>query len=62
VPRPEFDGKITKEEIIDHLRPQFAKWWLPDDVVFIQSVPKTSVGKFAKRELREQFKDFTFPG
>jgi fatty-acyl-CoA synthase len=62
VPRPEFEGKISKEEIIEHLRPQFAKWWLPDDVVFIRSVPKTSVGKFAKRDLRDQFKDFTFPG
>jgi len=60
VPRPEFVGKLTQDEIIDHLKPLFAKWWLPDEVVFIESVPKTSVGKFAKRELREQFKDFKF--
>ena len=34
-----------------------AKWWLPDDIVFLEAVPKTSVGKFNKRALREQFKD-----
>jgi len=39
-----------------------AKWWLPDDVVFIDAVPKTSVGKFNKRALREQFKDYSLPG
>ena len=34
-----------------------AKWWLPDDVVFIDEVPKTSVGKFSKKTLREQFSE-----
>ncbi len=61
VERPDHKGKISKEEIIDHLRPLFAKWWLPEDVVFIEAVPKTSVGKFAKRELRDQFKDYCWP-
>lgn len=62
VPAPECNGQITKEEILDLLRPQFAKWWLPDDVAFIEAVPKTSVGKFNKRALREQFKDYKLPG
>ena len=62
VPREEFRGKVTKQEILDHLAPQFAKWWLPDDVVFIDAVPKTSVGKFSKRELRDQFKEYKLPG
>ncbi len=57
VPREEFRGRLTKQEILDHLRPLFAKWWLPDDVVFVEAIPKTSVGKFSKRELRERFKD-----
>ncbi|MET0152515.1 MAG: long-chain fatty acid--CoA ligase [Candidatus Binatia bacterium] len=57
VPREEFRDRLTKEEILDHLRPLFAKWWLPDDVVFIEAIPKTSVGKFSKKELRERFKD-----
>jgi len=39
-----------------------AKWWLPDEVVFIEAVPKTSVGKFDKKVLRERFKAWTPPG
>ena len=39
-----------------------AKWWLPDDVVFIDEVPKTSVGKFSKKTLRERFADYQLPG
>jgi fatty-acyl-CoA synthase len=58
---PEFRDQITKQEILDFLAPRVAKWWLPDDVVFIDAVPKTSVGKFNKRALREQFKDHKLP-
>jgi len=61
-PLPEYRGDITKEEILDFLGSRVTKWWLPDDVVFIEAVPKTSVGKFNKRALREQFKDYTLPG
>ena len=35
-----------------------AKWWLPDEITFIDAVPKTSVGKFDKKVLRERFKDW----
>jgi acyl-CoA synthetase (AMP-forming)/AMP-acid ligase II len=56
VPKPEFKGQLTKQEILDYLTPRVAKWWLPDDVVFIDAVPKTSVGKFDKKVLRERFK------
>jgi len=59
--REEFRGQLTKEEVLEHLRPQFAKWWLPDDVVFIEAIPKTSVGKFSKKDLRERFKDHKLP-
>ena len=45
----------TKAELIEFLSPLVAKWWLPDDVVFIDEVPKTSVGKFSKKTLREKF-------
>jgi fatty-acyl-CoA synthase len=38
-----------------------ADWWLPDDVVVIEVVPKTSVGKFDKKVLRERFKDHVWP-
>jgi fatty-acyl-CoA synthase len=60
VVREDFRGKLTKQDIIDHLAPSFAKFWLPDDVVFVESIPKTSVGKFSKKDLREQFKDYKF--
>src|SRR5262249_40305240 len=59
VPKPEFAGQLTAEDILDHLRPRVAKWWLPDEVVFIEAVPKTSVGKFDKKVLRERFKGWT---
>ncbi|WP_102028589.1 long-chain fatty acid--CoA ligase [Salirhabdus sp. Marseille-P4669] len=49
--------RVDKEELLDYLRGQFAKWWVPDDVVFMEELPKTSVGKFLKRSLREQLKD-----
>jgi fatty-acyl-CoA synthase len=59
VPKPEFKDALTAAEILDYLRPRVAKWWLPDGVVFIEAVPKTSVGKFDKKVLRERFKDWT---
>jgi fatty-acyl-CoA synthase len=52
VPKPEFKGQVTQEEVIDFLRDKVAKWWLPDEVRFIDEVPKTSVGKFDKKVLR----------
>ncbi|MFL0504322.1 long-chain fatty acid--CoA ligase [Ureibacillus sp. 179-F W5.1 NHS] len=53
------EGKqTTKEELISYLEGQFAKWWLPDDVVFINEIPKTSVGKFLKAKLRDELKDY----
>jgi acyl-CoA synthetase (AMP-forming)/AMP-acid ligase II len=61
VPKPEFKGQLTRQEILDYLTPRVAKWWLPDDVVFIEAVPKTSVGKFDKKVLRERFKAWTPP-
>ncbi|RKQ33436.1 long-chain fatty acid--CoA ligase [Oceanobacillus halophilus] len=45
-----------KDTILEYLKPQFPKYWLPDDVIFFEEIPKTSVGKFLKRELREQVK------
>jgi fatty-acyl-CoA synthase len=52
---------LTRDEIIEFLTPRVAKWWLPDDVVFVDEVPKTSVGKFSKKELRDRFADYTLP-
>lgn len=52
-----FKDKVKMQELMDFLAPQFAKWWLPDDIVFMDEIPKTSVGKFLKRALREKLKD-----
>jgi fatty-acyl-CoA synthase len=46
---------LTKDDVLEFLAARVAKWWLPDDVVFIDEVPKTSVGKFSKKTLRERF-------
>jgi fatty-acyl-CoA synthase len=56
VPRPDFKASLTQAEIIEFLRPQVARFWLPDEVVFVDEIPKTSVGKLDKKVLREQFK------
>ena len=47
--------------MLDYVRPRLAKWQVPDDVVFIDEVPKTSVGKFSKKTLREQYADYVLP-
>jgi len=43
---------LTPEDVRAHLEPLVAKWWLPEAIVFIDEVPKTSVGKFDKKVLR----------
>lgn len=52
---------LDKATIIEFLDGRVASWWLPDDVVFIDEVPKTSVGKFSKKDLRDQFADHVLP-
>jgi fatty-acyl-CoA synthase len=46
------DAATSAEDLIEHLRPRVAKWWLPDEFAFVQEIPKTSVGKFDKKVLR----------
>lgn len=57
VPRPEYKDTLTKDDIVRHLEPQVAKWWLPDEVIFVDALPKTSVGKFDKKVMRTQLAD-----
>ena len=45
----------TPEELIEHLRPSFPSWWLPDAVEFVDASPRTATGKFKKADLRERF-------
>lgn len=49
--------KATADDLLEFLAPHFAKWWLPDVIEFVSEIPRTSVGKFKKTALREQFKD-----
>ncbi len=60
VPRP--DGAPTREALIEFLRPKVAKWWLPDDVVFVEAIPHTATGKIQKTALRETFRGYSLPG
>jgi acyl-CoA synthetase (AMP-forming)/AMP-acid ligase II len=61
VPKPDFADSLTSAEVLEYLGSHVAKWQLPDEVVFIESVPKTSVGKFDKKVLRERFKEHKLP-
>jgi fatty-acyl-CoA synthase len=52
---------VTREAILDFLAPKVAKWWLPDDVVFVDELPHTATGKLMKMKLREAFRDYRLP-
>ncbi|MEI7592843.1 MAG: long-chain fatty acid--CoA ligase [Actinomycetes bacterium] len=53
--------ELSKQDVLDYLEGRIAKWWMPDDVVFIDEVPKTSVGKFSKKTLRANFEHHKLP-
>jgi acyl-CoA synthetase (AMP-forming)/AMP-acid ligase II len=50
-------AEIGKQEMLDFLKDKVAKWWLPDDVAFVEEIPHGATGKILKTKLREQFKD-----
>jgi len=52
----------TREEFLKFLEGKIAKWWTPDDVVFVESIPLGATGKMQKNKLREQFRDHRLPG
>lgn len=51
----------TPEDVRAFLADKVAKWWLPDDVVFVDDLPHTATGKLSKLTLRERFKDYVLP-
>jgi fatty-acyl-CoA synthase len=57
VPAEGVDPADLEDELLDTLRTDFPKWWLPDEVVEIEEIPKTATGKFSKKDLREQYAD-----
>ncbi|ARK23698.1 fatty-acid--CoA ligase [Sporosarcina sp. P37] len=51
------EDEAKKQELKDSLKGQFASWWIPDEILFVKEIPKTSVGKFLKAALRDQLKE-----
>ncbi len=51
-------AKVSEAQIKQHLAGQFVKWMVPDAYVFVDSIPRTSTGKFFKTALREQYRDW----
>jgi len=49
---------VTAEEIQAHLAKHVAKWWLPDEVLFVDELPHTATGKLLKTAIRAEYKDY----
>ena len=55
------DQKATADEILKFMEGKIAKWWMPDDVQFVDAIPHTATGKILKTALREQFANYKLP-
>jgi fatty-acyl-CoA synthase len=53
--------KASREDILKYMDGKIAKWWMPDDVAFVDGIPHTATGKILKTALRDQFKAYSFP-
>ncbi|KQY95345.1 fatty-acyl-CoA synthase [Caulobacter sp. Root1455] len=74
VPHPKWDERpillvklmegetATKEEFLEFLQGKIAKWWMPDDVVFVDEIPLGATGKIDKKLIRQRMKDYVLPG
>jgi fatty-acyl-CoA synthase len=51
----------TKEELLGFMQGKIAKWWMPDDVAFVDEIPHTATGKIQKTRLRQQFEGYKLP-
>ena len=49
------DDDVTPDDLREFLRAHVAKWWIPERFEFVDAIPRTAVGKYDKRRLREQF-------
>ena len=70
IPHPKWDERpivvavkkpgqdVSKEDLLKFYEGKIAKWWMPDDVVFVNELPHTATGKLSKLQLRQQFKDY----
>ena len=55
------DADVSKEELLGFFQGKIAKWWMPDDVVFVEQLPHTATGKLLKTKMREDFKGYKLP-
>ncbi|MEZ5695002.1 MAG: long-chain fatty acid--CoA ligase [Sphingomonadaceae bacterium] len=55
-------SNVSAKDVIEHLKPLVAKWWLPDAVEFVDDIPHTATGKISKKDLRDRFSDYTLAG
>jgi 3-(methylthio)propionyl---CoA ligase len=55
------DSNVSKDELLKFFDGKIAKWWMPDDVAFVDQLPHTATGKLLKTKLREDFKDYRLP-
>jgi fatty-acyl-CoA synthase len=51
-------AEVSEADVRAHLAAHVAKWWLPDDILFVDSLPHTATGKLLKTALREQYRDY----
>lgn len=56
------DAKPDPDSIRDYLKGQVAKWWLPDDIIFVDALPLGATGKILKNRLREDYRDYLISG
>lgn len=56
------NNAVSEHEILSHLSGKVAKWWLPDEIIFVDTLPHTGTGKIQKAELRKQYRDFQLSG
>ena len=54
-------AQVEAHELMAYLSTRIAKWWLPDDIVFVDTLPHTATGKLLKTKLRQQYKDHRLP-
>jgi fatty-acyl-CoA synthase len=54
-------ANLTRDELLKFFDGKVAKWWIPDDVVFVDQLPHTATGKLLKTKLRDDFKDYQLP-
>ncbi len=54
-------SNVGRDEVLDFLKDKIAKWWMPDDVAFVDELPHTATGKLLKTKLREDFRDYKLP-